>query len=109
VDFGPYMQRVVHDVKLNWYSAIPSIALPPSLKSGTVALEFAIAKNGNVEGLRYATSSGDVQLDRACYFGVSRSSPFSPLPSEYKSQSLRIRMTFYYNPGASVGDSTKSR
>jgi PDZ domain len=36
VHFGPYLQRVVHDVKLNWYALIPEAAMPPLLEKGKV-------------------------------------------------------------------------
>ena len=32
VDFGPYLQRVLHDVKFNWYNLIPEVARPPLMK-----------------------------------------------------------------------------
>ncbi len=35
VDFGPYLERVVHTVRINWYNLIPEIALPPMLKKGS--------------------------------------------------------------------------
>ena len=34
VDFGPYLQRVVHDVRLNWYNLIPESARAPLMKKG---------------------------------------------------------------------------
>src|SRR5437762_13430409 len=39
VDFGPYLERVLHDVKFNWYNLIPEVARPPLLKKGRVAIE----------------------------------------------------------------------
>jgi len=44
VDFGPYLQRVMHDVKLNWYAVMPEEAMKPLLMRGTVAMEFVIFK-----------------------------------------------------------------
>src|SRR5215467_917518 len=46
VDFGPYLQRVIHDIKQNWYILIPPVAMPPLLWRGKVVIEFTIAKNG---------------------------------------------------------------
>jgi outer membrane biosynthesis protein TonB len=42
VDFGPYLARVLHDVKDHWYQIIPESAMAPILKRGKVAIEFAI-------------------------------------------------------------------
>jgi len=65
VDFGPYLQRVLQVVRENWYAVIPPSAMPPLLKRGKVAIEFSILKNGQVGGIAYVSTSGDVALDRA--------------------------------------------
>jgi TonB family protein len=104
VDFGPYLQRVLHDVKEHWYEIIPESAMPPLLKKGKLAIEFAITKNGQIAGLRYVTSSGDVALDRAAYGGITASNPFPPLPAEFGGQYLGLRFTFLYNPDPNEAD-----
>lgn len=104
VDFGPYLQRVLHDVKENWYQVIPQSALPPLLKRGKLSIEFAISKDGHIEGLRYVTGSGDVALDRAAYGGITASNPFPPLPREFGGQYLGLRFTFFYNPDPNEAD-----
>ena len=98
VDFGPYLQRVIHAVKLNWYTLIPEVAKPPMLERGKVSIEFAILKDGSVAGLRIIAPSGDIALDRAAYGGITASNPFQPLPSQFKGQYLALRFHFYYNP-----------
>lgn len=104
VDFGPYLQRVLHDVKQHWYEIIPESAMPPLLKRGKVSIEFAITKNGEVAGLRYVNGSGDVALDRAAYGGITASNPFPPLPSEFTGSYLGLRFTFFYNPDTNQTD-----
>lgn len=104
VDFGPYMQRILHDVKQNWYNIIPESAMPPLLKKGKVTIEFAILKNGQIAGLRYVYGSGDVALDRAAYGGITSSTPFPPLPTEFGGQYLGLRFTFLYNPDPNSAD-----
>lgn len=98
VDFGPYLQRVLQVVRENWYAVIPPSAMPPILKRGKVAIEFSILKNGQVAGIQYVSSSGDVALDRAAYGGITSSNPFQPLPAEFAGQALRLRFMFFYNP-----------
>ncbi len=98
VDFGPYLARVLHDVRENWYRIIPESARAPLMKKGKVSIEFAILKNGKVAGLRYVGSSGDVALDRAAYGGITASEPFPPLPSEFGGDYLALRFHFYYKP-----------
>jgi len=50
VDFGPYLQGVLQDVKVNWYHLIPESA---SLKNGKLAIEFAITKDGKLRDMRF--------------------------------------------------------
>lgn len=101
VDFGPYLSRVLHDVRQNWYNLIPEAARPPLMKKGKVSIEFAILKDGKVAGLQLTGTSGDVSLDRAAWGGITASNPFPPLPTEFGGQYLALRFHFYYNPEGS--------
>lgn len=98
VDFGPYLSRVLQNVRENWYTLIPEVARAPLMKQGKVSIEFAILKDGRVAGLSYVSSSGDVSLDRAAYGGITASNPFPPLPAEFNGQYLALRFHFFYNP-----------
>jgi TonB family protein len=97
VDFGPYLQRVLHDVRQNWYNAIPESA---QFKHGNLIIEFAITKDGKVAGMKLVAPSGDPSqaLDRAAWAGITASDPFPPLPTEFGGQYLALRFRFYYNP-----------
>lgn len=95
VDFGPYLARLLQNVRENWYHLIPESA---EMKKGKLAIEFAIMKDGHVEGLRIVTPSGDVALDRPAYGAITASDPFPPLPSDFKGPYLSLRFRFYYNP-----------
>ena len=98
VDFGPYLARVLHDVRENWFRIIPASARAPEMKKGKVSIEFAILKDGKISGLQIVGSSGDVALDRGAYGGITASKPFPPLPSEFGGQYLALRFHFFYNP-----------
>jgi len=101
VDFGPYLQRVLHDVRINWYNLIPESARAPLMKKGKVSIEFAITKDGTVAGMRMVSTSGDSALDRGAWGGITASNPFPPLPTEFGGQYLALRFTFFYNPDKS--------
>ena len=103
VDFGPYLARVLHDVRLNWYNLIPESARAPIFKQGKVSIQFAILKDGRVSAMQLAGSSSDVALDRAAWGGINGSNPFPPLPSDFKGEYLALRFNFYYNPPNGVG------
>ena len=98
VDFGPYLARVLEDVRRNWYNLIPEEARSPLFKQGKLAIQFVIDKNGSVEGMRLIAPSGDVALDRAAWGGITASNPFPPLPKEFSGPYLALRFRFYYNP-----------
>jgi TonB family protein len=100
VDFGPYLQGVTRDVRLNWYNLIPSSARCPLARTGTVSIEFAIDKHGHVAAIKLADggSSGDTKLDRAAWGAIAGSDPFPPLPKEFSGSYIALRFRFYYNP-----------
>lgn len=95
VDFGPYLQRILQNVRENWYHLIPESV---EMKKGKLALEFAIMKDGNVQGLTLTTPSGDIALDNPAIGAIKLSNPFPPLPSEFTGPYLSLRFRFYYNP-----------
>jgi TonB family protein len=97
VDFGPYLQRVVADVRRNWYNLIPESARAPLMKQGRVGVEFVILKNGQIAEMKLTGPSGDVALDRAAWGGITQSSPFPPLPAEFRGDYLALRFRFFYN------------
>jgi len=95
VDFGPYLQRILQEVRENWYRAIPESA---EMKKGKLQIEFAITKEGKVADMRLTAGSGDVALDRAAWAGISASNPFPPLPTDFTGPYLALRFRFYYDP-----------
>jgi len=95
VDFTPYLQRVLQEVREHWYELIPESA---EMKKGKLALDFAIMPDGHVQGLTLRLSSGDVALDRPAWGSITGSDPFPPLPSEFKGPYLELRFRYYYNP-----------
>src|SRR5579864_7725337 len=98
VDFGPYLQRILEDVRQNWYLLIPQSA---EMKKGKLAIEFAITKDGKVADMRLIASSGDVALDRPAWGSITNSNPFPPLPTDFTGPYLALRFRFYYNPDKS--------
>jgi TonB family protein len=98
VDFGAYMKRLHVTVEDHWFPLIPEVALPPMMKKGRVVIEFAIMKDGSIQGLSIISSSGDTALDRAAYGALLNAVPLPRLPTEFSGPFLRIRAAFYYNP-----------
>ncbi len=94
VDFGPYVQQVLHDIRQHWYTAVP----PSAQMNDNLAIAFSIMKDGKVANMKLVQGSGDEPLDRAAWAGIVASSPFPPLPSDFKGSLLALRFHFYYNP-----------
>jgi len=107
VDFGPYMKRLRFAVQGHWNALIPDVALPPLSKSGTVTIELAVMKNGQVRGMKLVKSSGDLQLDRAAWGGITNAIPLPTLPLEFKGDYLKLRCNFIYNPAAKPAQEVK--
>lgn len=97
VDFGPYLARVVYNVKRNWYAVIPETARLG--QKGRVSIVFEILKDGSVPELRLVASSGSDPLDRAALASIRASNPFPPLPDEFTGQHLVLQFIFLYNLG----------
>jgi TonB family protein len=95
VDFRPYLLQILSTVRRNWFAVMPESAKLG--RRGKVAVQFAIAKNGLVTKVVYATQSGTEALDRAAVASISMSNPFPPLPTEFRGTVIRLQFTFAYN------------
>jgi TonB family protein len=98
VDFGPYLNGLLENVRNNWYRLIPESA---ATKKGKLAIEFAIKKDGKLADMRLVATSGDTQLDRAAWGSITACKPFKPLPDKFTGPYLSLRMRFYYKPDKS--------
>jgi TonB family protein len=98
VDFRPYLLQILSTVRRNWFSVMPESA--KFGRRGKVAVQFAIAKNGTVTKIVFATNSGADALDRAAVASISMSNPFPPLPAEFRGNVVRLQFTFTYNSAA---------
>lgn len=97
VDFGPYLARVVYNVRRNWYAVIPESARLG--QKGRVAIVFEILKDGSVPELRLVAPSGFEPLDRAAIASIRASNPFPPLPEEFTGKHLVLQFIYLYNMG----------
>ena len=96
VDFRPYLLQVLATVRRNWYAVIPESARL-GMNRGAVGIQMRIVRNGAVEKLVIATSSGTSSLDRAAIAGISASNPFPPLPPEFEGSNVSLQFVFRYN------------
>ena len=95
VDFRPYLTQILATIRRNWYAVMPeSVKLG---RRGKVGLLFKIARSGRVDKVTWAFQSGADALDRAAVAAISASSPFPPLPAEFKGENVVLQLNFAYN------------
>jgi hypothetical protein len=97
VDFDSYINRLLATVKRNWYAVMPESALMGD--KGIVVITFRIKKDGVVPlpDPSLERTSGKQPLDSAAMSSIRTSSPFEPLPTQFKGPEIELRFIFFYN------------
>jgi TonB family protein len=91
VDFTAYFhESVLPSLRPNWRGMVRQKRLAPSA-SWKIVAEFTILKDGSLNGLKLAESSGDPDADQAALDAITNSAPFAALPAEFKGESLAVR------------------
>ncbi|WP_433967623.1 energy transducer TonB [Tunturiibacter gelidiferens] len=80
VDFGPYIRRILGDIKRNWIPLIPEEARPPLNKQGETLIRFTILPDGRIAAMNLDGSSQDQAIDRACWGGITGVGQFPRSP-----------------------------
>jgi TonB family protein len=97
VDFNSYINRLLAKLKQNWIAVMPeSFYLGDK---GIVLISFRINHDGSfsAESLSIDRTSGKEPLDTAAASAIRATSPFEPLPPQFKGPNLDLRIGFYYN------------
>ena len=97
VDFGPYIRRILGDIKRNWIPLIPEEARPPLNKQGETLIRFTINSDGTIAAMHLDGSRQDIAIDRACWGGITGVGQFPPLPAQFKGPNLELRVDFLTN------------
>jgi TonB family protein len=95
VDFKPYLAQILTSIKRNWLAVYPESARLG--RRGRVGVIFIISKAGGVNKVTWAYQSGTDALDRAAVAAISASTPFPPLPAEFKGDRVVLQLNFVYN------------
>ena len=97
VDFSSYIQRLLAVVQRNWYAVMPESARMGD--QGIVSITFHIDRDGSMPGVDpvLERTSGKEPLDAAAMSAIRTSSPFEPLPQEFKGPDIELRFVFFYN------------
>jgi hypothetical protein len=92
VDFGAWLRAFKAQVMRNWM--IPQAAY---FLRGHVSLTMVISRNGAISELQVVDPSTVEGFTHAAYNALAASNPTAPLPQAYPDQTLRMRVTFFYN------------
>ena len=97
VDFGPYLTRILREIKNTWLPLIPEEARPPLNKAGVTQIRFSILPDGRIGGMRLEGSTHDDALNRAAWGSITGVGQFPPLPADFKGPNLELRIHYLVN------------
>ena len=97
VDFNSYINRMLANIKRNWYAVMPESAMMGD--KGMVFVTFQINSNGAVPlpDPNLERTSGKEPLDNAAMAAIRASNPFEPLPPQFHGPYIKLRIVFLYN------------
>jgi outer membrane biosynthesis protein TonB len=104
VDFGPYLTKIIREIKAAWYPLIPEEAQPPLNKQGETQIRITILPDGRLHvqdgvhnGMVLEGSTHDDALNRAAWGSITSVGQFPPLPKEFHGPELVLRIHYLYN------------
>ena len=96
VDFGPYLRRILGDIKRTWLPLIPIEAQPPLSRQGETLIRFTILPDGTLAAMSLDGSTHEDAMNRAAW-GAIKGTTYPPLPKEFHGQNLELRIDFLVN------------
>lgn len=97
-DLEPYVSKFISKVRDSWFKLIPKSVREAPYKRGCTLIELTVSSDGRIADMRLKEPSGDVDMDRAAWGGVTWSNPFEPFPRTVKEKEITLRIRFLYNP-----------
>ena len=97
VDFGPYLRRILGDIRRTWIPLIPEEARPPLNKQGETLIRFTILPDGRIGAMNLDGSSQDQSINRAAWGAITGVGQFPPLPASFHGPQLELRIDFLVN------------
>ena len=91
--YRTYVETLRERIRLKWRSPGAAVA---DRTQGDVTLDLFIARDGRLEHVQLAESSGAQALDDAAVLAVKSAQPFPPVPEDVCRQTLGLTMDFWY-------------
>jgi TonB family protein len=91
-NLGDFEKIIEERIRGNW-------EIPSNLREsrGSTTILFYITRDGRYSDARIEVSSGNMSLDIAALYAVTRSNPFPPLPQGFPADRVGARFVFAYN------------
>jgi len=97
VDFNPYLQKIMREIKETWLPLIPEEARPPLNKQGETQIRFIILPDGRIGGMLLEGSTHDDAINKSCWGSITGVGQFPPLPSQFHGPKLELRVHYLVN------------
>ncbi|MEE8483464.1 MAG: TonB family protein [Nitrospinota bacterium] len=94
-----YFKKIRQAVEKEWY--YPDEAILNGI-SGQSLLRFTLSSDGNLEGIKVVSTSGEKVLDAASIRAIEDAQPFQPFPQGFNKKKVHIVATFTYESAFDV-------
>jgi TonB family protein len=95
-NLGPYINTVFPVIRDEWYAAIHQLVKNPNYRRGTVRVECAIARSGEIQNVKITEASGEDDLDKAVTQAFEKATPLPELPKDLSAKQLEMHFNFFY-------------
>lgn len=104
VDFGPYLRRILSDIKRNWDPLIPAEAQAPLYKQGESYIRFTILPDGSIKeaSMHLDGSTHDEAINRSAWGSITSEGQFPPLPKNFHGPEFELRIHYLVNKNLPV-------
>ncbi len=97
VNFGPYLTKILREIKATWLPLIPEEARPPLNKQGETLIRFTILPDGRIGAMTLDGSTHDDAINKSAWGSITGVGQFPPLPSEFHGPNLELRIHYLVN------------
>jgi len=95
VEFGPWLNRFIAQLRRNWYAILPYEAMLGT--KGHVAITFNVHKTGALTDVSVVGPCPIDAFNNAAFGALMATNPTSPIPSAYPDEKAFFTVTFFYN------------
>ena len=95
VEFGPWLNRFIAQLRRNWYAILPYEAMLGT--KGHVAITFNVHKTGALTDVSVVGPCPIDAFNNAAFGALMATNPTQPIPSAYPDEKAFFTVTFFYN------------